>query len=273
MTADPWAEARRELDLWGERKQTAKFWVRDDDASEMSEQLARLHALAERHGITIGLAIIPGKLHPSLLNYWDSGARNFRPMCHGWKHINHGPANKPAEFGRDRPLNCLIEDAAAACQVFCQHFSGSRPIFVPPFNRISHSLTRALPTLGFVAVSAIPTSLDRTLIRLGSRFAWTPIASLDALSSFPRIDVHIDVIDWTSRTAFDTRIIADRLVQQLRGRRRVALAASQPIGLLTHHLVHDGAIWRACDQLLDVLRRHDAVEFIDIADWSDRITR
>ncbi len=273
MSSDPWAEVRHELDLWADLDQTAKFWVRDDDAFEMSGQLARLDALAGRHGISVGLAIVPGKLDPGLVNYLNSGTRNFRPMCHGWKHINYGPPNRPAEFGRDRPLSRQIEDAAAARQVFRQNFSGSRPIFVPPFNRISHSLIRALPTLGFAALSTIPSSLERTLIRLAARLAWSPVASLDALSSFPRIDVHIDVIDWASRTAFDAKKIADTLVQQLRGRRRAGFGAAQPIGLLTHHLVHDEAIWRACDELLDVLRPHVAVEFTDLADWSSRITR
>jgi peptidoglycan/xylan/chitin deacetylase (PgdA/CDA1 family) len=269
MTADPWHEARRELDLWADLGLTARFWVRDDDACEMSEHLARLHALARKHAITIGLAVIPGKLRPSLLDYLNSDAPKFHPMCHGWKHINYGPWNKPAEFGRDRPLACLIEDAQAARQVFCRHF-GTQPIFVPPFNRISYSLTRALPKIGFVAVSAIPSILDRTLLRLKSRFAWGPLVSLPRASAIPRIDVHIDPIDWTSQTALDARAIAGALAQQLRARRTAGSGAASPIGLLTHHLVHDEAIWRLCDGLLDVLRPHQAVEFIELADWPNR---
>jgi hypothetical protein len=35
-----------------------------------------------------------------------------------------------------------------------------------------------------------------------------------------------------------------------------------------YNLVHDDAVWRLCDEVLDMLRRHDAVEFIDVAKWS-----
>jgi hypothetical protein len=171
----------------------------------MSPHLARLHALAETFNITIGFAVIPGKLRPSLSDYLNSEAENFRPMCHGWMHINHGPRNRPAEFGRDRPLARLVQDAQAASQVFCQ---AARPIFVPPFNRISHSLTKVLPKIGFVAVSAVLGTLDRTLLRFKSRFPWSPVVSLRHPSAIPQMNVHIDPIDWSSQTALESRSVA-----------------------------------------------------------------
>jgi hypothetical protein len=167
-------------------------------------------------------------------------------------------------------LACVIQDAEMAREVFCRHFGNSRPIFVPPFNRISYSMTRALPSIGFVAISAVPSSLDTALLHLKSRFAWSSVLRLPRLSAIPRIDVHIDLIDWTSRAALDAGAIAGALVQQLRGRRTEGARVASPIGLLTHHLVHDGSIWRACDRLLDVLRQHKAVEFIDLTAWSER---
>jgi len=30
----------------------------------------------------------------------------------------------------------------------------------------------------------------------------------------------------------------------------------EPIGLLTHHLIHDESVWRFCEALLDRLRMH-----------------
>ena len=35
----------------------------------------------------------------------------------------------------------------------------------------------------------------------------------------------------------------------------------EPIGLLTHHLIHDEAVWRFCEALLDRLRRHDSLSY------------
>ena len=68
----------------------------------------------------------------------------------------------------------------------------------------------------------------------------------------------------------DNRVIARKLVHQLRGRQMTGAGACSPIGLLTHHLVHDRRVWRLCDELLDMLRKHRAVEFIDLADWSNQ---
>jgi hypothetical protein len=268
MTASVWDEARRELDVWSEQRLTARFWMRDDDATETSAPLAQLHALTNRFDITIGLAVIPGTMHQSLPDYLNGDAPNFRPMCHGWKHINHGPQTRPAEFGRERPLTQLLQDATAARKVFVQHFHKALPIFVPPFNRISNALTRRLPNLGFAAVSAIPSRLSEKMLDLRATAGWLPRLKLPWLVATPRIDVHIDLIDWRAQTAVENGAIARALVRQLRGRRRSEPDA--PIGLLTHHLVHDEPIWRLCDDLLDTLRSHDAVEFVDLADWSSR---
>jgi peptidoglycan/xylan/chitin deacetylase (PgdA/CDA1 family) len=264
-----WGEASRELDLWSRQGLTARFWIRDDDASEKSAPLERLDAFAQRFDVTIGLAVIPGKMHPDLPHYLNGDARNFRPMCHGWKHINHGLRTRPSEFGGDRPLEQLVQDAQAAHKIFARHFCQTRPIFVPPFNRISNALIRRLPELGFAAVSAIPSRLTREVLGLQERIGWVPRFKLPWLSATPRIDVHIDLIDWKAQTAVDSAVIARALVHQLRGRRKAGpAAAASPIGLLTHHLVHDAAIWRLCDELLDMLRRQDLVQFIDLAEWS-----
>jgi len=267
MTANELDEARRELDLWSEWGLKAKFWVRDDDACEVSEPLTRLLALACKYDIRIGVAVIPGKMNQSLSDYLNGETRNFHPMCHGWKHINHGSLDKPAEFGLDRPLVQLVQDVEAARKVFVRHFCTSQSIFVPPFNRISKSLIRFLPEIGFAAVSAFPSPLERKLLGIRARVGWVPSIRLSRLSVIPRIDVHIDLIDWRSRTAKENRLVAREFAHQLRARRMAGPAARSPIGLLTHHLVHDARIWRLFEELLDMLRRHDAVEFTDVEDW------
>lgn len=267
MTASDWDDVCRELDAWSAQGLTARFWVRDDDASKRSLPLAQLHAFTERFDITIGLAVIPGLMHQDLPDYLNGEARNFRPMCHGWKHVNHGSRLRPAEFGSERPLAQLIQDAAASRNVFITHFHEARPIFVPPFNCISRALTRLLPRIGFAAVSAIPSRLSREFLRLRAEFGRIPPFNLPRLSPTPRIDVHIDLIDWKARTAVDSKVVARALAQQLRGRRK-SEDTSTPIGLLTHHLAHDVAIWRLCNDLLEMLRRHEAAGFVDLADWS-----
>jgi len=80
--------------------------------------------------------------------------------------------------------------------------------------------------------------------------------------SIPRLDVHVDVIDWKRGTARDAVSVAAQVVGQLRLRRRGYLPVNYPIGILTHHLVHDEPIWALCDDLLKFLKAKDTVDFV-----------
>jgi hypothetical protein len=83
----------------------------------------------------------------------------------------------------------------------------------------------------------------------------------------PRLDVQIDPIDWRERTACDPALISQALVRCLRARRNGLVASSLPIGLVTHHLDHDESVWRTCDAILRLLREHEAVEFLHVAQF------
>ena len=264
-----WDEARRELDCWADAGLTAKFWLRDDDAFERSEKLERLRDLAARHNIRIGLAVIPAKILPSLSDFLGNNMRHFHPMCHGWKHVNHNRKNRPGEFGPDRPFSSMIVDARLAHGLFSERFGALKTIFVPPFNRVTPAVIKALPDIGFFGISLMPNYLERKMLQLGVPLTWSKVIKIPDLSGCPRIDVHLDVINWKMKTAQDTKTIVNQLVRQLRGRRLGLLAADTPIGLLTHHLAHNEPIWRSCDQALEFLRSHQAVEFIDVARWAD----
>jgi hypothetical protein len=264
-----WDDARRELDCWADTGLTAKFWVRDDDASEKTQNLERLRDLAFKHNIKIGLAVIPGKIAPNLSDFLDNNTRYFYPMCHGWQHINHNQRNKPAEFGPDRPISSMIMDAQSAFSLFNRRLGTLKVIFVPPFNRVTPALIKALPNIGFFGTSLMPNYLERKILQLGSRLNLSAAIKIPDFSDGPRIDVHLDLINWREKTAQETKIIVSNLVQQLRGRRLGLVAADKPIGLLTHHLAHNERIWRACHEVLEVLQSHKAVEFIDVAKWAD----
>lgn len=265
-----WIEVRRELDRWADDGLAAKYWVRDDDAIQVSADLKRLHDLATRHGIQIGLAVIPGKARPDLVDFLANSTRQFYPMCHGWQHDNHSRSNKPAEFGPDRPTSSLILDARSALHTFNTLFRSAKAIFVPPFNCATDALVRALPDIGYFAVSLMPSRVERTLLRLTHELKWLPRFRIPDFSNSPRIDVHLDVINWKEMKAQDTEIIANQLLQNLRGRRLGILAADAPIGLLTHHLVHNEGIWDRCEEILEVLQSHNAAEFVDVGRWAAR---
>jgi hypothetical protein len=257
-----WPSVRLELDRWAAEGLRAQFWVRDDDACAVTPPLERLAELAKRHGIRIGLAAIPAELTHGLAAYLADGASPFWPMCHGWSHTNHGSAVRPAEFGPERPYAELKADAARARQAYARHFGSAPAVFVPPFGRITHELARSLHSLGFAMHSNGPTLFEARLARLHARTAWLPAVPWKPRRS-RRLDVHIDPINWRAKTAHSLDVIERQLVGELRVRRKRYMAAETPIGLLTHHLVHDEPIWSVCDALLGMLRGNAAVAFPD----------
>jgi peptidoglycan/xylan/chitin deacetylase (PgdA/CDA1 family) len=269
MITKTWRDVRRELDRWADQGLKARFWIRDDDACELSAQLSRLQALAHTYNVNIGLAVIPGSVRSDFIPWLLAANRAFFPMCHGWNHANYGRPGKPEEFGNGRPLAAVRRDAEQAYEVFSGHFGATNVVFVPPFGRIAPALIEDLPRIGFTALSTGPRRSERMMLRLDLRLPWTPAIRIPRPSGIPRFDIHVDVIDWTRRTARDRDAIAAELLANLRLRRRGMLPSSHPIGLLTHHLAHDEAIWRSCHELLDALCGHEAVEPLD----ADRLFR
>lgn len=258
-----WDGVRRELDLWGRQGNRPMFWVRDDDACEMSVPLATLQAFAAQYDIRIGLAIIPGNVRSSLLDFLAKHDQ-FVPMCHGWKHINYGSPGRGGEFGRERSVSLLEADARLALKAFYSYFGNeSNPVFVPPHGRIAPALIPRLRGLGFSALSVGPGILERRALPLVSRIPWTRLIRVPVGPTFPRINVHIDPIDWTRRTACDPKAVAARLVAHLRLRRHGLVDFMVPIGILMHHLDHDNQVWRLCHNLVAFLRGSEIAQFVD----------
>jgi len=257
--ASTWEALLNELDCWSEKGMVATFWFRDDDAAAVTPQLLRLRELAVRHGVEIALAVIPGKLESDLVEYLRIEGSPFHEMCHGWKHVDYGPNGRPGEFGRDRPLSELRADAKLAFNAFEAHFGGAGVVFVPPYGRIAEELIDALREIGFVGVSTGPTNVERRMARILSHLSWLPSVRLRNGRSFPHFDVQIDPFDWARGSSRTASSVSEEIVGHLRLRRIGFVAPHAPIGLLTHHLVHDDATWELCGQLLEALTKHSAV--------------
>ena len=198
-----------ELDRWAEAGLTANFWIRDDDAIDVTPQLRHLKAVADEFDLSVGLAAIPGNADKALADFIAANDTRFVPMCHGWKHINHGSALRPAEFGSDRPISEALEDINKAFLSFKEEFNVARPIFVPPYNRISRRLVEKLPNAGFAGLSMTPGFIQANLNELAS---WTGISSLlNRRGPLPRFDTHIDPIVWAATPHLkNPSTIADR---------------------------------------------------------------
>ncbi|MGV6849778.1 MAG: polysaccharide deacetylase family protein [Marinibacterium sp.] len=216
------------------------LWWRDDDADTETPALHRLLKLSDQIGLPVHLAIIPGPFDAGFAAALCADTRLI-PVVHGWSHTNHAPdGTRKAEFGAHRPLPAMLDDITQGRERLAG-LLGDRlaPMFVPPWNRISPHMLPHLARAGFTMIST-----------------YGPRGATEASPGLEQINTHVDPIDWRgSRSAVDPgHLIAD-LAAHLADRRNGRADPNEPLGILTHHLVHDPAIWSLTDQLLTRLCR------------------
>jgi hypothetical protein len=78
-----------------------------------------------------------------------------------------------------------------------------------------------------------------------------------------QINVHIDIIDWRARRFAGTEQVLNRIIANLEARRLGQIDASEPCGLMTHHLDHDPACWAFLEQLTRTLSATQQVSWIE----------
>ena len=225
MTVD-WANLDAELALWRAEGLHLPIWWRDDDAIAPTPALDRLAALAEDLSLPVHIAVIPNHAEPALAAY-SKDRPLIRPLVHGWQHISHAPDGaKKAEFGHPRPD--AAHELAQALNRMQQLFGDDLlPIFVPPWNRLDDGLLPVLADAGYVGVST-----------------YLPRDNRIAAPGLVQINTHIDPIFWRGTRSLvppDT-LIAD-ITKLLQDRRKGLTDPQEPLGFLTHHLVHDEDIW------------------------------
>ncbi|CAH1656468.1 Putative glycosyltransferase [Hyphomicrobiales bacterium] len=226
-TSGLWVALDEALGRRADRGATLDVWWRDDDAVAPTAALDRLLAMSTRQGMPIALAVIPEGAERELAARL-AAEPSVDVLVHGYGHHNHAPAGvKKAEFGDHRPLETLHGEVRAGLERLRALMPRKLvPAFVPPWNRIAPELAATLPALGYRGLST-----------------FKPRRSLAGLVV---ANCHCDPIDWHgSRSLVDPHIVIDRLASEI-----LTMTDDEPIGLLTHHLVHDEAIWRFCEDLL-----------------------
>lgn len=238
MTPDcppDWTPLVHELARWQAAGLTLPLWWRDDDAIAPGPALDRLTALAGAHGLPVHLAVIPSGATQALADHVHT-TPHLIPVVHGWSHLSHAPpGDKKAEFGDHRPLDTMQDEAAQGLARLSKLFSDRLiRMFVPPWNRIAPQMVGELAGLGYHALST-----------------FTPRTAPLAARGLVQVNTHLDPIAWKAgRGLADPDTLITQLVQQLADRRTGRADNDEPYGLLTHHLVHDDAIWGFSDALL-----------------------
>ena len=242
-----WERVKDELDLWQKQRRRALFWWRDDDAVDVTAQLKRLVALARAHDVKVGLSVIPVAATPALKRYVGQHAE-LDVLVHGFAHVNHARANESKrEFGGNRRLSDMERELGEGLALIRSGFGDrSIPVLVPPWNRITPRLVTQLPRLGFTGIST-----------------WKPRPVPQRMPALRQVNAHLDVIDWRNgKVPKSERLVASLLLRKLRWRRNHPTRASEPLGILTHHLLWSPEVETVLANILTTTRQHPAVRWV-----------
>jgi peptidoglycan/xylan/chitin deacetylase (PgdA/CDA1 family) len=218
------------------------FWWRDDDAGRSDPRLRHLLSMAERLEAPVALAVVPAWLEPAVVAE-IAQSRQATVLQHGWAHANHAAeGERKIELGGTAPRGHLAALLAGGARVLAAAFAERfAQVMVPPWNRMSQDVAAMLPGLGYRAASAMASAAH-------------------APGEPPRIDVHVDVMDWRGRRSFKgVTPVAAEVAARMRD-------SQGPIGIMTHHLVMDATGFEELERLLALLRRHPGARLRPVAD-------
>ena len=223
-------ELETELQHWRAAGRQPQIWWRDDDAVSLTPELERLTQLTGEAGVGVLLAVIPARADQELAEFVGRHG-HLQPCVHGWSHTNHAPSSeKKCELGVHRALDIVLSEIARGRQRLAGLFGPNlAPVLVPPWNRMRDDLA---PRLGEIGIKAFSTFAHKR--------------------QYPEMqaNTHVDVMDWKAPGGAVGKA-SDRLQNEL----AAALAVSRangfyPVGLLTHHLVHDEVAWSSLSAVL-----------------------
>jgi hypothetical protein len=248
VAAADWAGLERELDAWGAADRTATLWWRDDDAVSATAELDRLLALAD--GVPVALAVIPARAADSLARR-VAACSGIRILQHGWTHTNHAPPpEKKAELGAHRPNATMLSELATGWRRLTGLFGGqAMPVLTPPWNRMSRALIPLLSEAGFAGLSTV-----------GARQNAEPSPGLR------QVNAHADLVAWRAGSFIGTEAALRLILGHLAARRAGTVDPVEPTGLLTHHLILDGAGEAFLSRLVARTRGHPAARWLGTAE-------
>jgi len=236
------AEKRRLLELLDRAAaagQQISFWWRDDDAETVTPALDRLLRLRARYMVPLALAVVPRHATEMLAERVRTETGVY-VLQHGWQHRNHAPeGEKKAEIGAHRQLPIVIEELRSGFDrlstLFRERFL---PVLVPPWNRVSDEVSSR---------------------RADARLLGLSVFGRAALGDPQQVNTHLDIFEWRpARRPIEGDLAYATLAAEIE--RRLG-GDPEPVGIMTHHLVHDDQSWALLDELLPLLAKHPAVRW------------
>jgi hypothetical protein len=229
-------DVERELAHWRRAGLKPRFWLRDDDAVRPTPALDRLLGLIRTHDAPLLLAVIPMEATQALAEAIGH-EKLVTPAVHGYAHRRHTPDGMPAmELGGARPVEEILgelqEGRTILRRLFGERLSG---ILVPPWNRLSREVAARLHEVGFTALSTNSWHEDG--------------------SALPQLNTQIDIVDWANGRRGHT--VEWAMAEFLRRLEQARERGGAPLGLLSHHLVHDEQAWATLEALFLYLKERD----------------
>jgi len=236
-------------DAGQDRRGTTVVYIRADDIGVPGERFHQLVTLFRRHGVPLGLAVVPAWLTQAR---WRTlvqmtGHRNGL-WCwhqHGWRHMNHEPRGKKQEFGPARGAGDVACDLGRGRRKLETIMGGTfYPLFTPPWNRCSQITLALLAEMGYKAVSRSRDTQPPTPPGL-------PDLAMD-------VDLH------TGRPA-----------SAAQGWRQLTAALTGGLnrptcGIMIHHQRMNTAAFSFLDRLLETMKQHPRLTLVDMRDLIPR---
>lgn len=233
-----------ELAHWRREGRAPRFWLRDDDATRPTLALDRLLDLVRVYDVPLLLAVVPEDATEELAERIGS-ERLVTPAVHGYAHRRHTADGVPAmELGGERPVGEILAELKTGREklhrLFGERLSG---ILVPPWNRLSREVAARLHEAGFTGLSTNSWHEDGSVL--------------------PQLNTQIDIVDWASgRRGHSLEWAMGELLRRLQQARE---RGGAPLGILSHHLVHDDQAWATLESLIRILKERDfAFEKADV---------
>lgn len=238
-------EIIEELERWQNENRALNMWWRDDDATHPNRELRRAVDVAVSLSIPLALAVIPASVDSSLPKYLETSPQ-VRVLQHGYSHTNFEEQNHPkSEFGANRKLEDALSDIVRGYQILLDSFGKTFvPVFVPPWNRINEVFVPHLSQLGI-----------RQLSSFGA-------GAIDYNAAIMKFNVHCDLIDWSTRESLHSDQIVKLITDELKARRVGQIDGAEPIGLLTHHTLHNQEFWSEFSSLIELISHFRCVNWI-----------
>ena len=232
-----WFLLERELARWRAAGHSAALWWRDDDARKPTAQLDRLLSIAQAHATPLTLAVVPDVCLKALSSRLAS-AGDVTAVQHGFDHQNRREGAHAGELPHDWSAEQIRAHLAPGWANLAT-LPQARPVYVPPWNDVHPLLPQVLVEAGYEGWSA-----------------WQDNGEPGGLA---RVDAHLDLLRWRGGARFRGSAKFLKELRRMLASRRKTGRWDAPIGLLTHHLVHDERSWQFLYRFIGWTRKRPAM--------------